>query len=225
MIEEEKKKEEEKKLNDIDNFLERLMRISEEGKKMKDKYDMTSIEKFKSFDHTIFKEGDYNVYIKAFMSEPLRIKLEEEKDGGKGFVIEWKNVDIRSFLHPGPILESGDRVQELAEIAAFTLGCSAPEPVVVDPLKPNENSFEDEDLQGGKFIYYDTDQVQSTIHKCHNQAINIRSFIAINTETFSSSDTIKSFEIQTEYFDQSVIKTQVNMGQIKKIEIYNGKEK
>lgn len=29
----------------------------------------------------------------------------------------------------------------------------------------------------------------------------------------------------TEYFDQSVIKTQVNMGQIKKIEIYDGRQK
>lgn len=29
----------------------------------------------------------------------------------------------------------------------------------------------------------------------------------------------------TEYFDQSLIKTQVNMGQIKKIEIYDGRLK
>lgn len=29
---------------------------------------MTSIEKFKNFDHTPFKEGEYKVFVKALMS-------------------------------------------------------------------------------------------------------------------------------------------------------------
>jgi hypothetical protein len=53
------------------------MRISEEGKKMKERYDdMVSLERFKTFDHGCFKEGEYNVFIKALMSEPVYLKLE-----------------------------------------------------------------------------------------------------------------------------------------------------
>lgn len=56
------------------------MRISEEGKKMKERYDdMVSFDKFKTFDHSCFKDGEYNVFIKAVMSEPVKLKLDEEK--------------------------------------------------------------------------------------------------------------------------------------------------
>lgn len=47
---------------------------------MKETYDdMTSIGKFKKFDHTPFKDGEYKVFIKVLMSEPVKIKLEELK--------------------------------------------------------------------------------------------------------------------------------------------------
>lgn len=75
---------------------------------------------------------------------------------------------------------------------------------------------DDPNQSSAKFTYYDTEAVESTIHKFHNQAINIRSVLALNKQN-PQSDSIKSFDIITEYFDQSLIKTQVNMGQIKKI--------
>jgi hypothetical protein len=44
---------------------------------MKESYeDMISLEKFRCFDHSMFKDGEYNVFIKAMMSEPLKVKLE-----------------------------------------------------------------------------------------------------------------------------------------------------
>lgn len=53
------------------------MKISEEGKRMKENYsDMVSLEKFKNFDHSCFKDGEYNVFIKALLSEPVKVKLE-----------------------------------------------------------------------------------------------------------------------------------------------------
>ncbi len=36
-------------------------------------------------------------------------------------------------------------------------------------------------------------------------------------------DRLKSFELQTYFFNETIIKTQLNMGQIKKIEIYNSR--
>ena len=56
------------------------MKISEEGKRMKESYnDVISFEKFKTFDHSCFKDAEYNVFIKALMSEPVKVKLDEEK--------------------------------------------------------------------------------------------------------------------------------------------------
>jgi hypothetical protein len=43
--------------------------------------------------------------------------------------------------------------------------------------------------------------------------------IALNKD----NDNIKSFELHTYFFNESVIKTHLNMGQIKKIHIYNGR--
>lgn len=43
---------------------------------MKQRFDdMISFEKFRNFDHSCFKEGDYNVFIKALMSQPVKMKL------------------------------------------------------------------------------------------------------------------------------------------------------
>lgn len=69
---------------------------------MKETYDdIISIERFKNFDHTVFKDGEYFVFIKALMSEPVKIKLDEQKDNKKDkFTINWKGALIRSFLHP-----------------------------------------------------------------------------------------------------------------------------
>ncbi len=56
------------------------MRITEEGKLMKERFDdMMSIDRFKNADHSSFKDGEYNVFIKVLMSEPVKVKLEEEK--------------------------------------------------------------------------------------------------------------------------------------------------
>lgn len=43
--------------------------------------------------------------------------------------------------------------------------------------------------------------------------------IALNKD----NDNIKSFELHTYFFNESIIKTHLNMGQIKKIHIYNGR--
>lgn len=51
------------------------MKISEEGKKPKEKLDIASIEKFKNFDCNLFKDADYRIYIKAVMSEPVKTKI------------------------------------------------------------------------------------------------------------------------------------------------------
>ena len=39
---------------------------------------------------------------------------------------------------------------------------------------------DDPNSSSGKFTYYDTETVESTIHKFHNQAVNIRSVLALN---------------------------------------------
>lgn len=41
-------------------------------------------------------------------------------------MIDWKKTEIKSFFHPCDNVESADRVQELAEISSFVLGCPAP---------------------------------------------------------------------------------------------------
>ena len=63
---------------------------------------MISIPKFKNFDHSCFRDNDYNIFVKALMSEPVKLKLDEYKDSGKGFAIDIKNIEVKSYLHPQP---------------------------------------------------------------------------------------------------------------------------
>lgn len=75
-FEKERKKEEEKKISEIDEVLTLITDIFEDKIKDIGTEKLRSIDKFKNANNAPFKEGESDVYVKAKMSEPVKIKLE-----------------------------------------------------------------------------------------------------------------------------------------------------